>query len=142
MSDEAEQPARQAEPAKSAEPPKQENRNPEPGNRDHDKRTLLLFILATLCLLPCVNWLIIIEKVSSKMSAFTRLHPGVGASFDLPLKPGFPVTLIATVTALVLIIVSWFKSPRWCRFILPFYLLLIIKLVVWVFNSSGGGEGP
>lgn len=121
---------------------RREGQNSEPGSRGRNKRTQLPFILATFCLFPCGYWLYSIAKVSSKLASLERLHPGVGVSVDFQLKPSFPVTSIATVTALVLITVSWFKSPRWCRVVLPFYLFLIIKLVVWFFDSSGGGVGP
>jgi magnesium-transporting ATPase (P-type) len=87
------------------------------------------FILATLFFLP-----LFIVAVSYIFNAplVGYLHP----PFVDVLTAG-PLILVSAVIASVFIFLSWVASPFWCRFILSFYLLVIVIILIMLFPSNG-----
>lgn len=70
-----------------------------------------------------------------------------GWYFNQPLLPDFlvpivllcpPLILALASIGLVSIIISWKRSPHWCRFVLLLYSLIIIIFVVLLFESAQG----
>jgi polyferredoxin len=90
------------------------------------KKYLWPFILATVFSLPFVDF------AFADMFNAPQLVPDLHLSFINLFTIG-PILIVSVVTALVFIFVSWFMSPSWCRFILPFYLLPIIPIGRWIF---------
>jgi hypothetical protein len=106
-----------------------------------NKKRLWPFILATVCSVP--GWITLGSIVSTwlRMWWFVRHHPATEASFETHFLFSFPLVMILDFVALCLIFVSWFEAPRWCRFILPFYILLLIIWAILLLNP-GEGYGP
>jgi len=93
------------------------------------EKPLWPFILATLFSLPL---LMVAVSYMFNVSLIGFLH--------LPFINIFtngPLTMILAVIALGFIILSWIASPFWCRFILSFYILVIIIILILLFPSSG-----
>jgi hypothetical protein len=94
-----------------------------------NKKPLWPFILATLFSLPLF---IIAVSYIFNMPIIGILH--------LPFINIFtagPLIVIAAGIASVCIFFSWIASPSWCRFILSFYLLVILVILILLFPSSG-----
>lgn len=105
-----------------------------------ERKHLWPFILATLCSVPGWVSLCSIAMAWLRTWLFFRRHPGE-ASYTTHFWLCFPLVTILEFIALCLIFVSWFDSPRWCRFILAFYVLLLVIWVIWILNP-GEGYGP
>ena len=95
-----------------------------------DKRTLLPFVFATLFVLPSCYWLGLIAVIWLRVGGTVLVYIG-------PLTPLF---FISTLFALALIFVSWVMSPRWCRFVLILYSLIIIIWFFYLLNPPQGTE--
>lgn len=94
-----------------------------------NKKPLWPFMLATLFSLP-----LFITAVSYIFNT-----PLIGF-LHLPFINIFtagPLIIIAAGIASFFIFVSWIASPSWCRFILSFYLLVILVILILLFPSSG-----
>ena len=109
-----------------------------------NKKSLTLFILATFFSLPSGISLVSVAIVGLRMWRHIMANPQADASYDyaIPFMFGFPFIIIWDIVAFSLIVLSWLASPRWCRFVLPFYLLLIISFIKFLFEGGGGGYGP
>ena len=88
------------------------------------KKNMSLFWLATICALPFG----IVLAVFAAAWLFNK--PQLFSEVIVPCMFVFPIILILAVVDLILIVVSWIRSPPYCKLFLFLYFLFIVGFMV------------
>jgi hypothetical protein len=95
-------------------------------------KSLVSFCFASLFALPFIS-------ASALVGIGWCFHqPKLLNFLAVPVLFGSPLILALAVVGLLSIIVSWMRSPNWCRYVLVIYLLIIVGFIILLFESVQG----